>query len=83
MSQEKSNYKLVDWNEDAKDLLSTVEQRLENQPRKELRDWLLEQKKVLTYSNEIEFIGHILKMDSEGMIDSSILILKSAVENAD
>lgn len=83
MGQEKSSYKLVDWNEDAKELLTNIEQRLENQPRKEFRDWLLEQKRVLTYSNELEFIGHMLKMDSEGMIDASVLILKSAVENAD
>ncbi|MBA7657262.1 hypothetical protein ES703_65197 [subsurface metagenome] len=83
MGQEKSSYKLVDWNEDAKELLTNIEQRLKMQPRKELRDWLEEQKRVLTYSNEIEFIGHMLKMDSEGMIDVSLIILKSAVENAD
>lgn len=83
MAKEKSSYRLVDWNEDAKELLANVEQRLANQPRKEFRDWLKEQRRVLLYSNELEFIGHILKMDSEGMIDASLLILKSAVENAD
>ena len=83
MAKKNSSYKLVDWNDDAKELLANIEQRLENQPRKEFRDWLKEQRRVLLYSNELEFIGHILKMDSEGMIDASILILKSAVENAD
>ncbi len=83
MNQEKSNYKLVDWNEDAKELLTNIEQRLKSQPRKEFRTWLLEQKRVLQYSNELEFIGHMLKMDNEGMIDASLLILKGAVENAD
>jgi len=83
VAKKNSSYKLVDWNDDAKELLANIEQRLENQPRKEFRDWLKEQRRVLLYSNELEFIGHILKMDSEGMIDASILILKSAVENAD
>ena len=84
MGQEKSSsYRLVDWNKDAKELLTNIEQRLANQPRKEFRDWLKEQKRVLIYSNELEFIGHMLKMDSEGMIDASLLILKGAVENAD
>jgi len=83
MGQEKTSHKLIDWNEDAKELLANIEQRLENQPRKELRDWLEEQRKLLANCNEIELIGHMLKMDNEGMIDSSILILKGAVENAD
>ena len=81
MDQKNSSYRLIDWNEDAKKLLTDIEQKLERKPRKEL--WLLEQKRVLLYSNELEFIGHMLKMDSEGMIDASILILKGAVENAD
>ena len=80
---EKKRHRLVDWNEDAKGLLALVEQKLTTQPRKEFRDWLLEQKRVLLYSNEVEFIGHMLKMDNEGMIDAAILILKGAVENAD
>jgi len=81
MAKEISSYKLIDWNEDAKDLLTTIEQRLEAVPRKEFTDWLKEQKKVLTNCNELEFIGHMLKMDSEGMIDAAILILKGAVKN--
>ena len=82
MAKEKG-HRLIDWNEDAKGLLALVEQKLTTQPRKEFRDWLLEQRKLLTNCNEIELIGHMLKMDSEGMIDFSILMLKSAVENAD
>ena len=83
MNQKNSSYRLVDWNEDAKDLLTKVQQRLVTQPHKELRDWLQEQEKVLSCANELEFIGHMLKMDNEGMIDASLLILKGAVENAD
>lgn len=82
-AQKNSSHRLVSWNEDAKELLANIEQRLENQPRRELRDWLKEQRRVLLYSNGLEFIGHMLKMDNEGMIDASILILKGAVENAD
>ena len=83
MAQKSSSYRLVNWNENAKELLTNIEQRLANQPRKELRDWLQEQKKVLDFADDLEFIGHMLKMDSEGMIDASILILKGAVENVD
>ncbi|TKJ44617.1 hypothetical protein CEE34_11015 [Candidatus Aerophobetes bacterium Ae_b3a] len=80
MAKEKG-YRLVNWNKDAKELLALVEQKLATQPRKEFRDWLLEQKRVLLYSNEVEFIGHMLKMDNEGMIDAAILILAGAVKN--